>query len=359
MAVLRISWGPQHPASGQMRIILDVDGDIVVNASPSVGYTHRSIEKLAEYRRYFQIVPLVERICNLDSFNVTLGYVQAVEELMGIVPPERAQFIRVIMSELNRITSHLYWLALFGIMPGQPTMLMWPIADRELFLDLAEMVTGSRVTYSYFTIGGVRADLPSDLSNRALKTLDYFEKRLKVYDKMLYRSKLYEMRNRDVGVMRKADAINLGVVGPNLRGSGVKVDTRKDEPYQVYDRFEFEVPTEEAGDAEARAKVRFHEMEQSINIVRQALDKLPEGPFQVKAPFRAPPGEVYKKVEAARGELGFYIVSDGTDKPYRLKISSPSFRNLAAFPFLMRDVTMADIPVIYFSLDPFPLDIDR
>ena len=359
MSVFRISWGPQHPASGQMRIILDVDGDMVVNAIPSMGYTHRSIEKLAEHRRYFQVVPLVERICNLDSFNVTLGYVQAVEELMGIVPPERAQFIRVIMSELNRIMSHLYFLALFGIMPGQPTLLMWPIADRELFLDLAEMVTGSRITYTYFTIGGVRADLPSDFHQRTLKTLDYFEKRLKVYDKMLYRSKLYEMRNKGVGIMKKADAINLGVVGPNLRGSGVKADTRKDEPYQVYDRFEFEIPTEEAGDADARAWVRFHEMEQSINIVRQALSKLPEGPVQVKAPFRAPAGEVYKKVEAARGELGFYIVSDGTDKPYRLKISSPSFRNLAAFPFLMKNVTMADIPVIYFSLDPFPLDMDR
>lgn len=359
MSVFRVSWGPQHPASGQLRIILDVDGDIVVNAIPSVGYTHRCIEKLAENRRYFQIVPLVERICNLDSFNVTLGYVQAVEELMGITPPERAQFIRVILSELNRIMSHLYWLALFGIMPGQPTMLMWPIADRELFLDLAEMVTGSRVTYSYFTIGGVRDDLPSNFHNQTLKTLDYFEKRLKVYEKMLYRSKIYEMRNKGVGVMTKRDAINLGVVGPNLRGSGVKADTRKDEPYQAYDRIAFDIPTEKEGDADARAWVRFHEMEQSIRIVRQALSKLPEGPVQVKAPFRAPPGEVYKKVESARGELGFYIVSDGTDKPYRLKISSPSFRNMAAFPFLMKDVPMADIPVIYFSIDPFPLDIDR
>lgn len=359
MSVFRISWGPQHPASGQMRIILDVDGDIVVNAIPSMGYTHRAIEKLAENRRYYQIVPLVERMCNLDGFNVTLAYVQAVEELMGIVPPERAQVIRVMMSEFGRIMSHLYFLALFGIMPGQPTLLMWPIADRELFLDLAEMVTGCRVTYTYFTLGGVRADLPNDFNQQAVKTLNYFEKRLKVYDKMLYRSKLYEMRNKGVGIMTKADAINLGATGPNLRGSGVKADTRKDEPYQAYDQFEFEIPTREEGDAQARAEVRFNEMQQSINIIRQSLNKLPEGPVNVKAPFRVPAGEVYKKVEAARGELGFYILSDGTDKPYRLKISAPSFRNVAAFPFLMKNVTMADIPVIYFSLDPFPLDMDR
>lgn len=342
-----------------MRIILDVDGDIVVNAIPSVGYTHRGIEKLAENRRYFQIVPLVERICNLDSVNVTLGYIQAVEELMGLVIPKRAQYIRVMMAEMGRIMSHLYWLALYGIMPGFLTMIMWPIADRELFLDLAEMVTGCRVTYPYFMIGGVRADLPSGFTEKATKTLNYFEKRLKDYDRMMYKNKLYEMRAKGIGVLKATDAIRLGVVGPNLRGSGIKADTRKDEPYQAYSKFDFEIPTEEAGDCDARARVRFHEMEQSISIIRQALKDMPEGPVQVRAPFRAPPGEIYKKIEAARGELGFYIISDGSDKPYRLKISSPSFRNMAALPFLGKGVTMADIPVIYFSLDLFPLDIDR
>jgi len=359
MSVMRVSWGPQHPASGQMRIILDVDGDMVVNAIPSVGYTHRCIEKLAENRRYYQIVPLVERVCNLDAFNATLGYIQAVEELMGLTIPERAQYIRVMMAETGRIMSHLYWLAIYGIMPGFLTMIMWPIGDRELFLDLAEMVTGCRVTYPYFMIGGVRADLPAGFAERATKTLNFFENRLKDYERMMYKNKIYEMRAKGIGVLKAADAINLGVVGPNLRGSGIKADTRKDEPYQAYDKFDFEIPTEERGDCDARARVRFREIQQSISIIRQALKKMPEGPVQVKAPLRPPAGEVYKKIEASRGEMGFYIISDGSDKPCRLKISSPSFRNLAALPFLGRGVTMADIPVIYFSLDLFALDIDR
>lgn len=356
---MRVSWGPQHAASGHLRFILDIDGDIIVDATPDVGYTHRGVEKVAENRPYLSFVPPMERVCNPDSFNLSLGYVRAVEEAMGVEPPERARFIRVIMAELNRIMSHLYWLSLFTMSGGLATILMWTIADRELLLDLAEMVTGNRVTYAYFIPGGVREDLPEGFRERTLKTLDYLEGRLKDYYDMVFENKIYQMRAKGVGVLKAADAIKLGLAGPSLRGSGVKVDTRKDEPYEVYDDLEFDVITEEDGDSYARAKVRFHEMEESISIVRQALDKIPSGPIAVRAPLRAPAGEVYSRVESARGELGCYLVSDGGAKPYRLKISTPSFRNLAAIPVLCKGATLADVPIIYFSLDLWPLDIDR
>ena len=360
MSVMRISWGPQHPASGHLRFLLDVDGDIVVGMEPDVGYTHRGIEKLAERRTYVQNIPNVERVnCYCDAMGTVLGYVEAVEELVGLQVPERGKFIRVITAEMNRIASHLYWMCLMSMSAGLETMLMWTMNDRELFLDLLEMYSGARITYSSFVPGGVLYDLPQGFKERTLKTLDYFEDRMKDYYSMLFRNRTFEIRTVDVGVLKRADAVKLGIVGPNLRASGVRADVRKDEPYAVYDQLDFDIASGEQGDSYVRSLVRFHEMEQSARIIRQALEKIPSGPFRKKGPQMAPRGEAYSRVESARGEIGYYVVGDGTDRPYRLKISAPSFRNMSALPLLIKNVSMADVPVIYMSLDLIPLDIDR
>lgn len=357
--VLRVNWGPQHPITGPFRFILDIDGDRIVSAEPSIGYTHRGIEKLAENRNYLQIVPLVERLCTADAFHLDLGYSMIVEELMGIEPPERAQFIRTIMCELNRIMSHFYWLSLFTIAAGLPTVLFWAIADREILIDLAEIVTGSRVTYSYIVPGGVTRDLPEEFFQRIHPSLDYIEKRLDDYERIVYENRVYKMRCINVGVLKPQDAIALGAAGPSLRGSGIKNDIRKDEPYAAYDQIDFEIAVEEGCDAYARAKVRLKEMRESLSIIRQAVAKLPGGPVRVKMPMTAPEGEAYARVEAARGEESFYLVSKGGDKPYRLKITTPSFRNAYVVPYLLKDVKIADVPIILLSFDIWPLDLDK
>jgi len=359
MAILHVSFGPQHPGSGPMRLILDLEGDIIVKAVPDIGYVHRNIEKIGENRSHIQNVPVLERISNIDSFNASLGYIMAIEEIMGITPPPRAQFIRVIMSELNRIMSHLYGLSISFESSGLLAPLYWGVADRELFLDLAEMVTGSRITYTYAMPGGIREDLPSGFKEQAIKTINYFEKRLDEYYDMIFENKLYQMRLKGVGVLKPDDAIKLGATGPTLRGSDVKVDVRADEPYATYEQIDFKVITENAGDAFARTLVRFNEIKESMSIIRQALDKLPEGPIRVKAPLRTPEGEAYARVESGRGEIGYYVISDGTDKPYRVKISTPSFRNISALPHMLKGAHMADVPIVLFSTDPWPFDSDR
>jgi len=355
----KLHWGPQHPASGHLRFLLEVEGDIIKEATPEIGYTHRGIEKLMENRNFLQAIPLAERICNLDSFNLSLGFVKAVEKIIGIEPPKRAKFIRTIACELGRIMSHLYWLSIFGVSAGLYTIIMWPIADRELFVDLAEMLTGSRVTYTYFVPGGVVYDVPLGFKERALKTLNYFENRLKDYKDFVFENKVYLARTKNVGVVSPSEAIALGLTGPSLRGSGVEVDMRKDEPYDAYEDVEFKIATEKGGDAYSRAFVRLKEIEESLNIIRQGLEMLPKGRIRERLPFKMPKGEVYSRVESARGEIGFYLVSEGGEKPYRVKISSPSFRNLYALQHILKGAHVADLPVIYHSMDIWALDADR
>ena len=360
MTTLQVSWGPQHPASGHLRLLLDLDGDIVLKTTLDVGYTHRGIEKLSEKRNYLQNIPNIERVNSYcDACNTVLGYVLAVEESLNLEVPKRAQYIRVVMSEMNRIASHLYWMCLMAISVGHETMLMWTMNDRELLIDLLEMISGARITYSFFMPGGVRRDLPKGFELKTRQTIEYFEKRLDDYWKMLFKNRTFEMRTKGVGVLSSQDAVRLGVVGPVLRGSNLRLDIRKDDPYSNYDEFDFWVPVEKEGDSYARCLIRFYEMKESISIIKQALARLPEGAIFKKAPSTLPYGEVYSRVEATRGELGYYLVSNGTDKPYRLKISTPSFRNMLVLPYLISDVTMADVPVIYISLDLIPPDIDR
>jgi NADH-quinone oxidoreductase subunit D len=360
---MTLSIGPQHPGSGHMRIIIVVDGDIIVSADPDVGYVHRGEEKMSEYRTFLQNVPHIERPVIHDSSNILYSYCLAVEELIGLQVPERAMYLRVLLAEIDRIQYTLYWLAILGIFMGHSTMFMWATADRELFVDLADMASGNRITHAYIVPGGVRNDLPDGFADKAVKFLDYFErKRLPEYDKIFYDNPLFRQRSEGVGLLPKADAINLGVTGSVLRASGVNYDVRKDEPYDIYNQFDFEVPIAKTGDSFARSILPMYDIRQGINIIRQCLTKMPQS-GQIRAKLqpnpRGPPGEAYSRVESGRGALGHYIVSDGTPKPYRHKMSVPSVRNLSAMPHLLKGAKLADLPVIYWSLNIWPVEIER
>ena len=360
---MTLSIGPQHPGSGHMRIIVVVDGDIIVSADPDVGYVHRGEEKMSEHRTFVQNVPHVERPVIHDSSNILYSYCLAVEELLGLQVPERAAYLRAILAEIDRIKYTLYWLAILGIFMGHSTMFMWTTADRELFVDLADMATGNRITHSYIVPGGVRNDLPEGFADKTVKFLDYFEnKRLPEYSKIFYDNPLFRQRSEGVGVLSQADAINLGVTGSVLRASGVDYDVRKREPYGIYRDIQFEVPTAKTGDSFARSILPIYDIQQSLNIIRQCLTKMPQ-PGQVRTKLqpnpRGSPGEAYCRVESGRGALGHYIVSDGTPKPYRHKMSVPSVRNLSAMPHLLKGARLADLPVIYWSLNIWPVEIER
>ena len=360
---MTLSIGPQHPGSGHMRIIVVVDGDIIVSADPDVGYVHRGEEKMSEHRTFVQNVPHVERPVIHDSSNILYSYCLAVEELLGLQVPERAAYLRAILAEIDRIKYTLYWLAILGIFMGHSTMFMWTTADRELFVDLADMATGNRITHSYIVPGGVRNDLPEGFADKTVKFLDYFEnKRLPEYSKIFYDNPLFRQRSEGVGVLSQADAINLGVTGSVLRASGVDYDVRKREPYGIYSDIQFEVPIAKTGDSFARSILPIYDIQQSLNIIRQCLTKMPQ-PGQVRTKLqpnpRGSPGEAYCRVESGRGALGHYIVSDGTPKPYRHKMSVPSVRNLSAMPHLLKGARLADLPVIYWSLNIWPVEIER
>ena len=232
---------------------------------------------MAEHRTYIQNIPHLERPVIIDSSNILFSYVLACEQILDITPPERGEYIRILMSELNRIISHTYWLSIYGIFLGHSTMFMWPMGDRELFIDLAQSIGGTRVTFSYFIPGGVRNDIPDDFKEKALKTFSYFDKRLVEYEKIFFNNPLVLQRTKGIGILKKQDAINLGITGPNLRASGVNSDTRKDEPYSKYDTIDFDIPVLKEGDCHSRAKIHLEEMRQSLNIMRQVLDIIPEG----------------------------------------------------------------------------------
>lgn len=361
MSEITLSIGPQHPGSGHFRLVVSADGDRITRATPDPGYVHRGVEKQAECREYLQNMPLLERPVISDSNGSVYAYVLAVERLAALTVPERAQHIRVLMAELNRIMSHLYWLAIYGIFLGHSTMFMWPFGDREAIIDLAQRVMGNRLTYSYFVPGGVRNDLPDGFEGQVLRAMEFLEKRLPEYDAIFVNNPIFIQRTRGVGILRTEDAIRLGVVGPTLRGSGVDADARKDEPYDLYDNLEFHVPAYPYGDCYSRSLVRFEEIKQSIRIVRQVLQSMPTGPFRARSPsvLRPAKGSVYARTEAARGTYAYFITSKGDKTPYRLKIASPSFRNLPAFAFLLKGAHLADMPTIYWSLDYWPLEADR
>ncbi|RSN69311.1 NADH-quinone oxidoreductase subunit D [Candidatus Korarchaeum cryptofilum] len=382
---LELLIGPQHPASGHMRLVAKIDGDIVVELRPNIGYVHRSVEKLAEVKKFLQIIPLVERPSLADTTANNLAYVMALEKLLGIDPPERAKYLRTLLAEINRIHSHLYGLGIHGVMIGSSTAYMWCFGDREPFLELAQELTGARLTYSYIIPGGVRRDLPKGFAERAEKALKYLEGRMKDYFDIYFNNPVVRARLEGVGVLSKEDAIKLGVTGPNLRASGVAYDVRRAEPYAAYPNLDFDVITEEEGDCYARVMVRVREIMESIKIIRQVLKEIPEGPIihesyeklippklreemkqkgivkfpSVFANLRVPAGEAISRVEGGRGEVVFHVISDGKLSPYRMRMVTPSFRNVILFEHLTKGARVADIPAIYGSLDYFPPEADR
>jgi NADH-quinone oxidoreductase subunit D len=357
-----INMGPQHPSThGVLRLMLRLDGEVVVDGVPHVGYLHRNHEKIAESRTYAQYVMFSDRLDYIAAMNNNLGYVTAVEKLAGIGATPRAEYIRVIMAELNRIASHLVWLGTYGLDLGAWTPMLYCFREREKIIDLFEMTCGARLTYTYMRIGGVSHDLPAGFEDKLKEFLLYFKPKIKDYEDLLTDNVIFVRRTRDVGILQPDIAIDYGVTGPSLRGSGVKWDLRKNEPYSVYDKFEFDIPVGQNGDCWDRYKVRIEEMKQSIRILEQAVDTIPQGEIQVKVPraFKPPAGEVYYRTETPRGELGFYIVSDGTTNPYRLKIRAPSFSNLSVLPEIVRGWKVADIVAILGSLDIVLGEIDR
>jgi NADH-quinone oxidoreductase subunit D len=359
--IMAVSLGPQHPGAGHFRIKLWLDGDFLVRSQPDPGYVHRGEEKMCEYRNYIQNVPHLERPVILDSSNILFPYSTAVDELMGNKVPVRGEYLRVIMAECNRIISHMYFLGIMGIFTGHSTMTEWGMGDRDFWIDLAERIGGARVTFAYIIPGGVRNDMPEGLAEKGLTTCDWFEKRMVEYEKMFLKNPIFLERSEGVGVLTRDDAIRLGAVGTVMRASGIKRDVRRDEPYSVYGDFDFDIPVLSSGDSWARCYVALLEMRESVKIIRQAFKKIPPGPVRLKLgpQPRVPAGEVYSRTEAARGEMSYHLISDGSPRPYRVKIGTPSFKNLAVMPHLLRNVHVADIPVIYWSGNYWPVEADR
>ena len=360
--LMTLSVGPQHPGTGHFRFVIKLDGDYIVYVNIDPGYVHRGEEKMCEYRNYFQNIPHLERPVIHDSANITYSYSLAVEDLIGITVPRRGQFLRALTSELDRINYTLYWLAIYGIFLGHSTMFMWPAADRELVLDLLERLTGHRITHAFNIPGGVRNDMPNNFKERCLSQINYLEKRLKEYEHIFYNNPLFRQRTEGVGILSKEDAIKLGVTGSVLRASGVPYDIRKVEPYDIYNEIEFNVQYMKTCDSFARAYIPFLDVRESCHIIRDLLDKMPEsGDVREKllSNIKGPPGESFKRVESGRGALSYHLVSDGTSRPYRVKISTGSFRNILALPFLLVGSKLGDMPPIYWSLNYWPIEADR
>jgi len=362
-----INMGPQHPSThGVLRLELVADGEIVTKCTPHIGYLHRCFEKHAENLPYPEVIPFCDRMDYMASMNQDLAYCVAVEKLLQPKLPERVEYIRVITAELNRIASHLVALGTFGNDAGAITPFLWCFRDREKILDLFEWLAGARMLYNYIWIGGVARDLPDGWVKKATEFLDYFEPKLESLDGLLSFNKIFIERTANVGVIDKDTAIGYGLTGPNLRATGFKWDLRRDDPYSIYDRFDFDVAVGQGdhgplGSCWERYYVRVRECRESVKILRQALPNIPEGNVMEALPRRVklPKGEVYVRTEAPKGELGFYIVSDGGGQPFRCKGRSPCFSHVSALDYLCRGVFVADVVLILGSLDVVLGEIDR
>jgi NADH-quinone oxidoreductase subunit C/D len=386
---LVINMGPQHPAThGVLRLAVELDGERIVSVNPDVGYLHSGFEKTGENKRYEKFIPYTDRMDYLAAMNNNLAYVLTVEKLLGIGVPPRAQYIRVILAELQRIASHLFWIATHAhdVSGTIHSLLMYCLRDREWILDIFEMFCGARLTTTGMSVGGLRKDIPGAFPDAVRAFLDDFQGRLKDYEAMLTRNPIWLSRLKGIGVLKAEDAIALGVTGPMLRAGGVPFDLRKARPYSSYDHFDFDIPTATEADSYARYQVRMREMEQSLRIVAQALDRLPEGPFvtedrKVAPPpreeiddsmeslihhfklytegYKPPVGEVYGMAENPKGILGFYLVSDGSAIPYRLHIRGSSFVNLQATDLMAKGHLLSDLVTIIGSIDVVLGDVDR
>ncbi len=363
-----LNMGPQHPSThGVLRLELVLDGEIIVDVIPHIGYLHRCFEKHAEHMtNYQQVIPYCDRMDYLASMNNDLGYALAVERLLGLKVPERVEYIRVIMAELQRIASHLVAIGTYGLDVGAFTPFLYCFRDRERILDLFEMTCGARLLYNYIWVGGVSHDLPPGFVEKAKDFCKYFRPTIKELNDLLSYNEIFIRRTANIGILPAEVAINYGCSGPMLRGSGVNWDLRRNQPYSIYDRFDFDVVVGKGemgtvGDCWDRYMVRIREMEQSLRIIEQALDQLPDGDVHSAIPkrIRPPVGEVFVGRETPRGELGYYIISDGSTSPYRVKARSPAFCNLSVISEISRGYMVADMVAIVGSVDIVLGEVDR
>ncbi len=387
--LLKIFMGPQHPAThGVLKLELDIDGEIVVGCTPHVGYLHRGTEKLGENRTYLSALPLTDRLDYVSSMTNNVGYCLAVERLLGIEAPERAKYIRTMVSELSRISSHLLWLATHALDIGAMTIFLYCFRERETILDLFEILCGARLTVTYPRIGGVKIDVTQEFLDRAYAFTDEFPARILEYETLIDQNPIWLERTVGIGKITAEEAVSMGLTGAVLRGSGVNYDVRKAFPYDAYDKVEFTVPLGVAGDVYDRYRCRMLEFRQSNNIVRQCIERLPRGPILtpdapkfvlpkketvlqsmetmaqhfvmiIKGPINAPVGDLYTPIEAPKGELGFYFVSDGKGKPYRMRFRSPSFIHIAALPKLCIGGMVADVIANIGTVDIVLGECDR
>ncbi len=384
---LLLNMGPQHPSThGVLRVVLELDGERIVKATPDLGYLHRGVEKLAEGLTYMQIIPHTDRLDYVCAMANNYAYVRSVEKLLDITVPVRAEYIRTIVAEMQRIIGHLFWLGTQALDIGAMTVFFWTFREREILLDMFEKLCGARLTLNYYRIGGVDSDFTPELVQRMKAFLDTFPEKVKEYDSLIASNRIWLGRTKNVAVLSAEDAINFGCTGPVLRGSGVAYDIRKAEPYGVYDKVDWEVPIGKNGDTYDRYWIRMEEMRQSARIIAQCLDQLPSGAIMAKAPQYIPPpkelvmrdmeslihhfiiytqgikppkAETYCATEAPKGELGFFIVSDGSPRPYRMKIRSPSFVHMGAFDHMARGYLISDIITIFGTYDIVMGECDR
>ncbi len=360
---LVINMGPQHPSThGVLRVVLRLDGERVVDADIVIGYIHRGIEKLSENRDWTQIILLTDRMDYVAAATNNLGYCETVEKLMEIEVPRRARYVRTVLAELQRIASHCLWLGTHAMDIGAMTVLLYAFRERELVLDLFEDYCGARLTYNSMRIGGLPLDIPTGWDAKVRAFCDLMEGKIPEYEELLTNNRIWLERTRGIGVISAEDAIGLGLCGPPLRGSGVYRDVRKDEPYAAYDELDFDVPLGTRGDTYDRYLIRLEEFRQSIRIIRQALDGLPEGPVMGKVPRLIKPkaGETYHAIESPKGELGYFIVSDGrATNPYRFRVRPPSFCNLQGLRPLITGHLVADVVALIGTIDIVLGEVDR
>lgn len=368
---LTMNMGPQHPsAHGVFRAILTLEGEKIVAVDAVIGYLHRCHEKLAETLAYVQYPSIASKTDYVAAMSSELAYCMAAEKIGQFDVPKRAQYLRVVVNELQRIASHLLWLGTWcldmgGALGGGTSVFLYCIREREIILDLFESLVGARLLYGFHQVGGVRYDVPAGWIEQCRDAMKVIEQRLGEYESMLHDNAFFEMRTRGIGVISAQLAQDVGVCGPLLRASGVNYDLRRNAPYSSYEDFEFKVPVETEGDCHARYRVRMVEFRESVRIVRQVIDGLPEGPISSRpgvkslAQVKVPKGEAYARVEGPRGEVGCYLVADGTNKPYRMKWRGASFSNLAVLPHIIPGVTVADVVAIMGSVDPVFGEVDR
>jgi len=361
MAEMWLNMGPQHPMThGLWNLRVRVDGEKILESEPVIGYLHRGWEKLTENRQYPQIIPMADRLCYGASMSWSHVYCLAAEDLMDVEVPERAKYIRTVVLEAQRIGSHLMWLAALGTDLGNLTIFLYAMRERELFLDLMQNLCGARMTYNYPRIGGVRNDVPANFERDFTRVLNHFEHKIPDYEALCDESTIFRNRTEDIGVLTAEQAKNLGVTGPNLRGSGVDYDIRRDDPYDAYADIDFNVCVQKGCDAYSRYRVRMDEMYESCDIIRQAIKKMPQGPHRVKPPRNAVKGKTgWAHTEDPRGEALMYIIGNGDDRPYRLKVRSPIFVTVSAAPAMLNGYKVADVPSIMGSVDMCLGETDR